>query len=73
MARRRPLTAAECLDAWRAHGELVGGHRPSETIGLISELQDLEEDQQHALPAGFCPAEAAEPWWLTRLRGRFGH
>ena len=65
---RRALTHAEALDSWRVDGQLRGGHRPSETIAFVSELQDIADEQQRqrALGGGF------EPWWLTRLRARFG-
>ena len=68
---RRRLTASDVLDAWRVHGELAGGHRPSETIALVGELQDIADEQQgryRYLPPGFIPGDPAEPRWLGRLR-----
>jgi hypothetical protein len=53
---RDPMSHAEALDSWRVHGELVGGHRPSETLAFASALQDI----------------AAEPRLVTRLRRLFG-
>ena len=69
------MTHAEALDSWRVDGELRGGHRPSETIAFVSELQEIADEQQRqrALPAGvILGGGACEPWWLTRLRARFG-
>jgi len=70
MARRRPLTAAECIDSWRVHAELVGGHLPSETISFVSELEDA--DEQRALPAAYVPGdhEARRRTRLNRWLGR---
>jgi hypothetical protein len=50
-------------------------HHPSETIALVSELQDIADEQQsrqRALPPYVILADAAEPRWLTRLRGLLG-
>jgi hypothetical protein len=71
---RRPLTHAEALDSWRVHGELSGGHRPSETIGFVSALQDIADAQQdrwRSLPPGFVSPDC-EPRLVTRLRRMFG-
>jgi hypothetical protein len=71
---RRPLTHSEALDSWRVHGELVGGHRPSETIGFVSALEDLADacsSRDWTPPVGVIPADC-EPRWLTKARGWFG-
>jgi hypothetical protein len=64
------LTAADVLDSWRTHGELNGGHHPSETIGLVSELQDILDErsarQGAPWPLGVVPADC-EPKWRTRI------
>ena len=63
---RRPR--AEALDSWRVDGELRGGHRPSETIGFVAALMDLDDQQSRALPPGVILASDFEPWWLTAAR-----
>jgi hypothetical protein len=71
--RCRPLTHAECLEAWRVDSELNGGYLPSQTIGFVSALMDLEDDEQsRAVPGNVILAGDCEPRWLTRLRARFG-
>jgi hypothetical protein len=70
MARR--LTHAEALDSWRVHGELAGGHRPSETIAFVGALMDVDEEQQRALPPNVILAGDCEPKWVTRVRSWFG-
>ena len=74
MARRRPLTAAEVLQAWRVDAELAGCHLPSLTIGLVSELEDIADgrsSREWVPPVGVVPA-VCEPRWLTKVRGWFG-
>ena len=63
---RRPR--AEALDSWRVDVELRGGHRPSETIGFVAALMDLDDQQSRALPPGVILASDFEPWWLTAAR-----
>ena len=65
------MTHAAALDSWRVDGEMRGGHRPSETIAFVSALEDIA-DERRARPAGVVLGGACEPWWLTRLRARFG-
>ena len=67
---RRPLTHAEALDSWRVHGELRGGHRPSETIAFVSELEDIADKRERFLPDGVISPDC-EPRLITRLRRMF--
>jgi hypothetical protein len=48
---RRDLTHAEVMAAWRVDAELYG-HTPSQTIGFVNALADVEdaEAQRRASP-----------------------
>jgi hypothetical protein len=68
------LTNAKVHSSWRIHGELAGGHRPSETIAFVSELQDIADERspgQRTLPAGVVSPDI-ERQWLSRARRWFG-
>ena len=67
----RRLTASDVLDSWRVHAEIVGGHLPSQTIQLVSELQDIadvQQSRQRVLPSNVISPDGVEPRWLGRLR-----
>ena len=69
------MTADDVLASWKLDAELRGPHLPSQTIGLVSELQDIadaQQSRQRALPPYVILADAAEPRWVTRLRGLLG-
>jgi hypothetical protein len=68
----RRLTAADALAAWRVDSEIAGGHLPSQTIGFVSALMDLEDERSRALPSNVILAGDCEPRWLTRLRRWLG-
>ena len=69
---RRPLTRGEALDSWRVHGELKGGHRPSETIAFVSALEDIaDRDRGRIAPEGFALADSVEPRMISFLRRLF--
>ena len=57
-AVRRQLTYAEVLSSWRIDGE-TRGHTVQETIGFVSELQDVAdaEAQRRASPVVFVLAD----------------
>ena len=67
------MTHAECWAAWRVDGELAGGHSVEQTLAWASWTGDVEDEhvQRHAPPVGVVSPDL-EPWWLTRLRARFG-
>lgn len=68
---RRP-TISDYLAAWRLDSELHGGHRPSEVLRFVSELEDLADSQtQRSLPMGVISPDL-EPRWVSRLRGLLG-
>ena len=48
----------------------VGGHLPSETIGFVSALQDVE-DERPPLPMGVISPDC-EPKWRTTVARWFG-
>jgi hypothetical protein len=58
-------------EAWRIDGEL-NGHTVEQTIRYLSDCDDAEQVAVRALPVGVILAGDCEPWWLTRLRARFG-
>jgi hypothetical protein len=62
-----PSTRAE----WLIDAEMRG-HTTAETIRYLSDCADYEDElaQRRALPVFL--AGACEPWWLTRLKARFG-
>jgi hypothetical protein len=68
---RRDLTHAEVLSSWRINGE-TRGHTVQETIGFVNELQDVADAEAQRRASPVFLAGACEPWWLTRLRARFG-
>jgi hypothetical protein len=64
-----PPTRAE----WLIEGELRG-HTSGQTIAYLDWCADWEDEQarRRARPAYVFLAGGCEPWWLTRLRARFG-
>ena len=68
------MDAPPSRDEWFIDCEMRGGHTPAETIAWASWTADYEDEQvqRRALPAYVILAEAAEPRWVSRLRGLLG-
>jgi hypothetical protein len=61
-------------EAWRIEGELVG-HSVDQTLRYLSDCadwQDQQQDRWRTLPPYVILADAAEPRWVSRLRGLLG-